>query len=87
MKGHITGMKNIDYEGYRGPHLPKHIQRERVRAVIEQELTPRQRRAVTGYYLESKTITQMAQEDGVHKSTISRTLHRAERRMRQYLRY
>ena len=33
------------------------------------------------------TITQIAQERGVNKSTVCRTLHRAEQKLRKYLKY
>ena len=32
-------MKSILYEGYRGPRLPKQVQLQRVKRVIDEELT------------------------------------------------
>ena len=80
-------MKNILYEGYLGPRLPREVQLQRVRRVIQEELTPLQRHALIAYYFQDQTITQIAEERGVNKSTISRTLHRAEQKLRRYLRY
>ena len=54
MKGAITAMKNIDYDGYLGPRMTRDVQRKRLQHVMENELTELQRRAVIGYYLEKK---------------------------------
>lgn len=80
-------MKNIDYDGYRGPRMARDVQLRRVRYVIDNELTQKQRRVVIGYYLEKKNMSQLAREFGVNKSTVCRTLKRAEVRMRRCLRY
>ena len=80
-------MKNILYEGYLGPRLPRKVQLQRVHRVIEEELTPIQRQVLIAYYFQQMTIPQIAQDRGVYKSTISRTLHRAENKLRRYLKY
>lgn len=80
-------MKNILYEGYLGPRLPRKVQLQRVRRVIEEELTPIQRQVLIAYYFQQMTIPQIAQDRGVYKSTVSRTLHRAENKLRRYLKY
>lgn len=80
-------MRSIEYDGYLGPYLPKEVQRRRVANVIEKELTQAQRLALVGYYLQGKTLTQIALEQGVNKSTICRNLKRAENRLRMFLRY
>lgn len=80
-------MKNILYEGYLGPRLPKQMQLERVQRVIREELTELQRQTLTDYYFHQMTIPQIAARRGVHKSTVSRTLHRAENKLRRYLKY
>ena len=80
-------MKNILYEGYEGPRLPREVQMKRVQRVIREELTPIQRQVLLAYYIQNQTIPQIALERGVHKSTVSRTLHRAEGKLRRYLRY
>jgi RNA polymerase sigma factor (sigma-70 family) len=55
--------------------------------VIQEELTPLQREALLGYYFQQRTITEIAADRGVNKSTICRTLHRAEEKLRRYLKY
>ena len=80
-------MKNILYEGYLGPRLPREVQLKRVQRVIREELTELQREALLAYYFQEKTMTQIALERGVNKSTICRTLHRAEEKLRRYLKY
>ena len=80
-------MKNILYEGYQGIRLPKEVQLKRVQRVIREELTPLQREALIAYYFQEQSITQIAQERGVNKSTVCRTLHRAEEKLSRYLIY
>lgn len=73
-------MKAIGYEGYQGPRLTRQEQLARMHRVIENELTEKQRRAVLGYYVDKKTMPELAREFGVCKSTVCRTIQRAERR-------
>ena len=80
-------MKNTEYDGYLGPRLSRDLQLKRLQRVIDQELTELQRRTVEGYYLEKKSMSELAQERGVNRSTVCRTLQRAELRMRRCLRY
>ena len=80
-------MKNILYDGYEGPRLPREVQIKRVQRVIREELTEAQREVLLAYYMQDLSIPQIAQDRGVHKSTVSRTLHRAEAKLRRYLRY
>ena len=80
-------MKNILYEGYQGIRLPKEVQLKRVQRVIREELTPLQREALLAYYFQEQKIAQIAKDRGVNKSTVSRTLRRAEEKLRRYLRY
>ena len=80
-------MRNILYEGYQGIRLPREVQLKRVQRVIREELTPLQREALIAYYFQEQSITQIAQERGVNKSTVCRTLHRAEQKLRKYLKY
>ena len=80
-------MKNILYVGYLGPRLPKQVQLQRVQRVIREELTQLQRETLTDYYFHRMTIPEITARRGVHKSTVSRTLHRAENRLRRYLKY
>lgn len=80
-------MRNIRFEGYLGPRLPREVQLRRVKQVIQEELTDRQRETLTAYYFRQLTIPQIAAEQGVNKSTVCRTLHRAEERLQKYLKY
>ena len=80
-------MRNILYEGYQGIRLPREVQLKRIQRVIKEELTPLQREALIAYYFQEQTITQIAEERGVNKSTVCRTLHRAEEKLRRYLKY
>ena len=80
-------MRNILYDGYLGPRLPREVQLQRVQRVIREELTDLQREALVAYYFQQQTIPQIARERGVNKSTVSRTLRRAEDKLRRYLKY
>lgn len=80
-------MKNTLYEGYEGPRLPARQQMQRLRRVIEQELTKKQREVITAYYFQDKTIPEIAAERGIQKSSVSRCLRRAEKRVRLCLKY
>ena len=80
-------MKNIRYEGYQGIRLPREVQLKRVQRVMQEELTELQRQTLTAYYFHQQNIPQIAAERGVNKSTVCRTLHRAEEKLRRYLRY
>ena len=80
-------MRNILYEGYLGPRLPREVQLQRIQRVIQEELTQLQREAIIAYYFQQMNIPHIAAERGVNKSTVSRTLRRAEEKIRRYLRY
>lgn len=58
-------MKAIGYEDYQGPRLTRQQQIARMHRVIENELTEKQRRAVLGYYVDKKTMPELAREFGV----------------------
>ena len=80
-------MRNILFDGYLGPRLPKQVQLKRVQRVIAEELSPRQRETLTAYYFGGLNIPQIAQLQGVNKSTVCRNLQRAEDKLRRYLKY
>ena len=80
-------MKSTLYDGYKGIRLPRELQMKRIQRVIEEELTPIQREVLIAYYISDQTIPQIARDRGVHKSTVSRTLHRAEDKLRRFLKY
>ena len=68
-----------------------HLRLERLRrnlsVAMDEELTPRQRQLLRMFYYEGKNVTDIARELSVNKSTVSRTLHRAQDRLRRSLRY
>ena len=80
-------MRNTLFEGYEGPRLPRQVQLKRLRRVSESELTEVQREILVAYYFQNRTMEQIARERGVCRSTVCRTLHRAEERVRRCLRY
>lgn len=83
----IIGMKNTLYNGYQGPRLTPELLQKRLSRVIEEELTPLQRETLLAYYIQQKNIPTIAAERSVAKSTVSRTLRRAEGKVRRFLRY
>ncbi len=58
-----------------------------VREVMENELTEVQRDAVTEFYYNGKTVTQIAKDRGVNKSTVSRNLKVARNKIGMALKY
>ena len=87
MKGATGAVKNIPFEETASFRLPPKVQRKRMYRVIREELTEKQRQVLLAYYFEEKTIVAIAAELGVNKSTVCRTLHRAEDRLKRFLRY
>ena len=80
-------MKNTRYEGYLGPRLPRDVQIRRMQRVIQEELTELQRYTLSEVYFRKRTLTDIARERNVNKSTVCRTLHRAEEKLRKFLKY
>ena len=76
-------MRNTLFEGYEGPRLPRQVQLKRLRRVIESELTEVQREILVAYYFQNKTMECIARERGICRSSVCRTLHRAEERVRR----
>ena len=76
-------MKNTPFEDAAN----RHQQAQRLQNIIRNGLTPRQRETLIAYYFQEKTIYAIARERGVQRSTVSRTLRRAEDKLRRYLRY
>lgn len=80
-------MKSIPFEQDAALQLPRQVQLQRVQRVIREELTPLQRETVLFFYFHHMTIAQIAAHRGVHKSTVLRTLRRAEDKLRRYLKF
>ncbi len=87
MRRDITAVRNTLYDGYEGPQLPREVQLKRLQKVIARELTDVQREILIAYYFQQKTMEQIGQERGICKSSVCRTLHRAENRVRRCLKY
>ena len=79
-------MKNTLFEGF-FRQIPREQQIKRMKAVIREELTELQRYTILAYYFENKTLLQIAEERNVNKSTVCRTLRRAEDKIRRFLKY
>ena len=78
-----TGIPS-DYSDLR---LPRQVQMRRMERVIRNELTALQREVLLAVYYGGKTQAEIAADRGVSRSTVCRTLHRAEQRLRRFLRY
>ena len=55
--------------------------------IIQTELTNRQRQVFLAYHVQGLQITQIANQLGVNKSTVSRTLMRAEQKVGRFAKY
>ena len=80
-------MKSIRFEDSRFSRLPREEMMKRMKTVIREELTELQRYTILAYYFENKTLLQIAEERNVNKSTVCRTLQRAEQKLRRFLQY
>ena len=80
-------MKNTRFKDAFHKSDMRKVQLQRVREAIQDELTDLQRHAIIAYYFHMYTIPEIAAQRGVNKSTVSRTLHRAEEKLRKYLKY
>ena len=58
-----------------------------VRQALTRELSPRQRQLVNMYYIEQMQMQDIADELGLHISTVSRTIKRGRERLKTSLRY
>lgn len=63
------------------------IARRALRDVIAHELTPQQRRMIYLRYYENLRQCEVAERMGLSPSTVSRSLRRAECRIRKYMRF
>ena len=61
--------------------------RKNLRKAVEMELTPRQKQLVHLHFDQGLSVTEIARLEGVHKSTVSRTLKRARERLKSHLQY
>ena len=61
--------------------------RRNLRRAMEMELTPRQREIVQLHFDCGLSVSEIARQEGVQKSTVSRTLKRARERLKSHLQY
>ena len=61
--------------------------RRNLKRVRDVELTDRQAEMIHLYYDLGMSIPQIAREQGLHKSSVSRTLKRGRERLKKYLQY
>lgn len=80
-------MRSTLFEGALFRQIPREQQIRRMKQVIREELTELQRYTILAYYFESKSVLQIAEERSVNKSTVCRTLRRAENKLRRFLQY
>lgn len=80
-------MKNTLFDNPLWRQIPREQQIKRIKEVIWEELTELQRYTVVAYYFEKKSVLQIAEERCVNKSTVLRTLRRAEEKLKKYLKY
>lgn len=80
-------MRNIRCESLFSSPLPPDVQLKRIQQIIWEELTDLQREAIVGIYFQGKTLSQIADERSVCRSTVYRTLKRGEAKLRRFLKY
>jgi RNA polymerase sigma factor (sigma-70 family) len=80
-------MKSTRFKVHASIRLPTKLQQQRLHRVIREVLTPLQRYTLTSYYFRELTLAEIARERQVNKSTVCRTLQRAEKKLQQYLQY
>lgn len=80
-------VKNTRSEKIAALGLSRQEQSRRLRRILQEELTELQRYTLAAYYFERKSIPTIARERGVSNSTVCRTLHRAEEKVKRFLKY
>ena len=96
MKGTPYSIRNNEFYGDMAEWIRTHAEdnesdllrlKRNLRLAREEELTERQRQLLRMRYEENKTVSAIARELGVDKSTVSRTITRAKNRLYKCLRY
>lgn len=87
MTGGTGAVKNTRSEKFAALKLNREGQSRRVRQILQEELTELQRYTLVAYYFQRMTIPAIARERGVSNSTVCRTLHRAEEKVKRFLKY
>lgn len=78
-------MLNTEFENTNRPRRD-HLRR-RLKRAVGGVLTPRQKAVVEAVYFRKCSQAEAARLLGVHRSTVNRTLHRAERKLKEHLMY
>ena len=55
--------------------------------LLQDELTDLQRSAFVEFHFQGKNMAQIARDRGVYTSTVSRTLRRAEKKLKRFTKY
>ena len=76
-------MKNTPFEDT----ATRQQQVQRGQNIIRTALTPLQRETLMAFYFREQSISSIARERNVHRSTVARTLRRAEKRLKTYLKF
>ena len=69
------------------PDLEYDRMKRTVALAIREELSPTQQEYLTMYYYDKLTMDEIAKVKGVNKSTVCRTINRAENRIAKVMRY
>jgi len=82
MAGYMKELDEMDDEADEHSRLVENLMR-----CIREDVTPRQREVLLLYYYRGMRQIDIAQQLGVARSTVSRTIQRGERRLKRCLRY
>ena len=85
-QGFFSEEKKTNQEEWHDHRLPREYQLERIKAVIERELTEKQREILL-LIMSGHSQKEIAEEKGVCCSTICRTFHRAMDKVKRFTRY
>ena len=80
-------MKSTRSEKIAALELSREARSRRLRRILQEELTELQRYTLCAYYFEKKSIPRIAKERSVNKTTVMRTLRRAEEKVKRFLKY
>ncbi len=73
--------------GYETNHRQIELMSKALKKAIRSELTERQQYILTEYYFNERSMTDIANELGITKSTVSRHISRSKERLKQSLKY
>lgn len=82
----LHSLEEVKAGSFSDIRLPPQVQKARIARVMQNELTEKQRYYVARA-MQGASLSQIARDDGVCLSTVSRTFHRGMNRLRRFLRY